>query len=657
MGCVRHLTDRRLDMTIPLLPDDPPTAPSDPVAAARLERAALALENARLLDAEQQARRAAESGARRTARLQAVTSSLAEALTPAQVAEVVTAAVLDAVGAYAGGVLLLSGDGEHLEIIESLGYPGDVLAEWQRYAVSLPVPSSEAVRTGEAVWVASREQLAAHYPALIDTVARTGTSALAAVPLLVHGRVIGTLNLSFAVPQAFPQEDRDFILVVARQCAQSLERASLYDRERVARATAEAAQQRLRFLSEASAVLSSSLDYETTLGSLARLIVPRIADWCAIDVVEPAGTIRRLTVAHADPAKLDRVKELATHARLTGDTPAGPRSVIDSGRAVLVSVITDAQLVAAARSDAHLSLMRELGPRSTMIVPVIARGRALGAITLVSAESGRHFGQEDLALVEDLAGRAAVAVDNARLYREAQEALTLRDEFIASISHDLRTPLTLIKGLAQLLARQASRSGTAGADRLVEGLGRIDAATTKMVTLIGDLLDLARLQTGRPLELHRERLNLVALVEQLVTEHQRGLQEERVRLRSALPEIYGAWDPARLERVFSNLLSNAIKYSPDGGAIIVSVAQDQDMSSDQPSVRVVVQDQGMGIPAADMPRIFERFYRGSNVEGRVAGTGIGLAGSRQIVEQHGGTITLESTEGAGATVTVRLPLT
>ena len=236
----------------------------------------------------------------------------------------------------------------------------------------------------------------------------------------------------------------------------------------------------------------------------------------------------------------------------------------------------------------------------------------------------------------------------------AEEASRQRDEFLASASHDLKTPLTTIKALAQLLQRRAAHVSAPDAQRFEEGLATIDAATSKMITQIDDLMDVVRLQTDRPLDLHPRPMDLVGLARKVVAEQQQTTEHHHIRVEAAMPQLIGSWDPARMERVLDNLLGNAVKYSPTGGEIVVGVSHEQTAAGDW--AVLVVRDQGVGIPAADLPHVFEPFHRARNV-GKVAGTGIGLAGVRRIVEQHGGAITAESREGVGSAFRVRLPLT
>jgi signal transduction histidine kinase len=291
---------------------------------------------------------------------------------------------------------------------------------------------------------------------------------------------------------------------------------------------------------------------------------------------------------------------------------------------------------------------------SYLAVPVVSRsGEVLGGLFFGHPEPG-VFTERAERLVVGLAAMAAVAMDNARLYGQVQEAVRTRDEFLAAAAHDLKTPLTSIKGISQLLRRRVARGGVAATDRLLDSLAGIDATATKMAAQIDELLDLTRLQMGQPLELRRQPTDLVELVRRSVAEQQQSTERHRIHLATSQAELRGRWDAARLARVAENLLSNAIKYSPDAGDVVVTVTREQQAGTAW--AVLAVRDQGLGIPAADLPRIFERFHRAGNVVGRIAGTGIGLASVRQIVEHHGGTIAVESQEGRGSTFTVRLPL-
>jgi signal transduction histidine kinase len=243
----------------------------------------------------------------------------------------------------------------------------------------------------------------------------------------------------------------------------------------------------------------------------------------------------------------------------------------------------------------------------------------------------------------------------ARAQAEAEASLRSRDETLASISHDLRTPLTSIRGVAQLLQRRISRGGALDPAELVERLGRIEEQTTLMARMIDDLLDVARIEAGRPLELHLETCDLLALTEKTAADVQRTTDHHRIRVVSTVEgELTGAFDCVRIERVALNLLTNAVKYSPDGGEVLVTLNRESGPAGAW--AVMTVRDQGIGIPPEDVPHIFERFYRASNVGDGIRGTGLGLAGAQQIVRQHGGEIEASSLPGLGTTITVRLPI-
>lgn len=315
-------------------------------------------------------------------------------------------------------------------------------------------------------------------------------------------------------------------------------------------------------------------------------------------------------------------------------------------------------------------------------------GRHLGCLCLLAREDGT-FGEEDEAILVQLAQMASVALENARLYEEAQEAVRVRDDFLAAASHDLKSPLTAIHGQAQLLQRHVRRG--VAPEQLLGGLTTIETVALGMAAQVDELLDVARLRIGEPLALERRPTDLVALARQHVERCQAGTTSHQVRLKTSLStsclifkkeaeqvqsapwkhatcthtcsaSLVGDWDPVRIGRVLDNLLSNAVKYSP-GGVVVVTV----DRGEAPPARRrggvaagnwavFSVLDHGLGIPKNDLGRVFERFHRGANVIGRIAGSGIGLAGARQIVEQHGGTIEVSSVEGHGSTFTVHLPL-
>jgi PAS domain S-box-containing protein len=410
-----------------------------------------------------------------------------------------------------------------------------------------------------------------------------------------------------------------------------------------------------RFLAEAGAALAESLDYEVTLARAAQLAVPRLADWCFVDLLGEDGHAYRLAVAHADPAK----EALAREAR---NFPADPKfhsahpptQALITGQAVLIADYNDTIIQAAARNEAHLCLSRALALRSIIVVPLVARGRALGVLTFATtAETERRFGADELAVAEELARRCALALDNAYLYRQAREALQLRDQFVAIASHELKTPVTSAKGYLQLLARQLGRGAT-DTERLQRYLQQTDISIGRLEMLVSDLLDASRIQQGR-LDLRPEYFDLVALGESVTDRFERAVERvagHTLVLESTGP-VSGSWDRDRLDQVLTNLVSNALKYSPAGGEVRVTIDWDADTTPKR--ARIIVSDRGLGIPLDEQATLFQPFARGSAASNSIGGTGLGLYIVRQIIEAHSGTVTLASTPGQGTNVTVLLP--
>ena len=310
-------------------------------------------------------------------------------------------------------------------------------------------------------------------------------------------------------------------------------------------------------------------------------------------------------------------------------------------------VITDID-----QADLVNPLLAARGIHSLLGVPLLIEGQALGVLHVGSLRRREFTGQET-ALLQRVADRVALALDRARLYAEAQEALRIRNEFLSAITHDLGNPVSAIRmesrSLQQLEAVQRRNP------ELFEGLMQIEATANRMWKQVEELLDLARLQTGRPLELHWQPMDLAATLREMVAAQQATTDGHRFLLELETATLDGEWDRTRLERVLTNVLGNAIKYSPDGGEISVRLRREEDPKQPGGWAIIEVRDGGIGIPAADLPHIFERFHRAGNVRGRFAGTGIGLAGAREIVQHHGGDMAVTSQEGDGTTVSIRLP--
>jgi PAS domain S-box-containing protein len=397
-----------------------------------------------------------------------------------------------------------------------------------------------------------------------------------------------------------------------------------------------------RFLADATAALNDSLDYERALDAVAKLAVPTLVDCCTVHVAED-GALRLVAVAHVDPSTAALAHELAHWYETEADSGALPRSLRGMRPEVVTEVTED--VLPIALSPAHAAVLRAMIVRSYVAAPLVARGRILGAIHLMMGESGRTFSQADLPFVEDLARRAASAVDNARLYHDAQEAVVAREEFLNIASHELRTPLTVLQLAVQQWARSAESEsqGRAG----MPSLQRVERAMKRLTLLVENLLDVSSGQAARELDL--EDLDLSKVVGEVVT----GMQEETSRSGSevsvqASGSPVGRWDKRRLEQVVTSLLSNALKFGSKKPVVVtIDGAMDR-------CVRLSIRDQGIGIPLEEQSRIFERFQRAVSSR-HYGGFGLGLWLVRRAVEAHGGTIGVTSEPGAGATFTVELP--
>jgi signal transduction histidine kinase len=604
-------------------------------------------ERARLLVAEREARAAAERAAARTAQLQAITAAFAEAITPAQVAQVVLNQVILQLGASAGGIGLLDAGRAQIDLIFTTGYSDALVQQYRSIAVSTPVPYAEAIYCGQPIWIESSEQYAARYPHLAEVPPLPAASS--SLPLIVNRKIIGGLMIQFANERAFPPDEQAFILALAQQCAQAIDRARLYEAEQRARVEADAARRRALFLADASRALAASLDYTTTLALIARLAVPALADWCAVYILGDGGAIELLAAQHADPQHIELAYELHRRFPPRPRAPGGVMEVLRTGQPHILPEIDDAVLQAVAHAPEHLELLHAIGFASMMIVPLTARGARLGAITFISSTPERRFGPDDLALAEELGRRAAQAIDNAQLYREAQEAVRLRDIFFSVAAHELKTPLTSLLGQAQLLQRRGQREGTLN-ERDLRAAGVVVEQAARLNRMVTALLDISRIEQGK-LSIDRAPVDVAALARQVVEEIQQMLTQHTIDYRAPADPLLVSGDALRLEQVLQNLVGNAVKYSPEGGTVAVRVARHGS------SACVSVADQGIGIPPAAIPQLFQRFYRASNVDDRkISGMGIGLYVVKEIVELHGGTVAVESEEGRGSTFTVCLPL-
>ena len=401
---------------------------------------------------------------------------------------------------------------------------------------------------------------------------------------------------------------------------------------------------RQRFLSEASTLLASSLDYQLTLTRVAQLAVPGLADWCAIDMLEADGSIQQLAVAHVNPDKVKQAHELQRRYPLDPSAEVGVPRVLRTGKTEWTAVVPDEGLVRAAKDPEQLALWRSLGLTSVILAPLVARGRTIGVISLVSAESGRQYTEADVRLAEDLATRAAVAVDNARLFRDVELADRRKNEFLAMLGHELRNPLAPIVTALHLLRQKSDGA-------LEREIAVIDRQSQLLTRLVDDLLDVSRITRGK-IELNLAPLKISEVLSRAVELAHPLLEAREQRLETRLDA--GLWvegDSLRLAQVIANLLSNAAKYSPHGSAIVLAAAREGDR------VVIRVSDNGQGIPPDLLPFVFDLFVQGDrSLDRSQGGLGIGLTLVRELVALHGGSAQAKSGGvGKGAEVIVRLP--
>jgi signal transduction histidine kinase/ActR/RegA family two-component response regulator len=390
------------------------------------------------------------------------------------------------------------------------------------------------------------------------------------------------------------------------------------------------------------------VDFDSTLQKVASLAVPSFADWATVDLAEGDRTLRRVAVAHTDPTKVELAHEL--HRRFPPDpaAPQGVWNILRTGRAEIVPDITDDLLAQSAQDEDLLRIIRELGLKSYIGVPLKVRGKTLGVITFINAESGHRYDETDLAVAEDLASRAAIAIENAQLYRELRDADRRKDEFLATLAHELRNPLAPIRNGLQVLRLSGKETGV-----VAEARSMMERQLSQMVRLVDDLLDVSRISRNK-LDLKKQRVTLAAVVHSAVETSRPLVEQSRHSLTVALPPdpVYLDADLVRLAQVFSNLLNNAAKYTEPGGRIWLTA----EVVGHEVAVRV--RDTGLGIPADALPRIFEMFSQvDRNMERSQGGLGIGLTLVRRLVEMHGGTVEARSDgPGKGSEFTVRLPL-
>ncbi|WP_163866157.1 AAA family ATPase [Myxococcus eversor] len=559
--------------------------------------------------------------------------------------EKLMAVCFEAAGATRGALVLDEAGALRVRAVGAISEPVSLERTPLSHASQVPISLLEhAFRTGETLVLAD----AAHQGRFIRDayVVRRAVKSALAVPIQRHGKTVGVLYLeNDLATRAFTPERVGVLRTLSSQIAISLENSRLFEQLHVEVQERRRAERALRFLADSGLALAESLDLEQTLGKAMRLVVPFLADWCMLTVVERGDTLRTLVAVHVDPAKEVLLRELLERHPVDWTSPPALIHALRTGQPFLRAEVTDFMLHEHGHGPEYVERLRELGSRAAMHVPLIAGGKTLGVATFVSDTPGRRYNEVDVGLAQELARRVAASIDNARLYRESQDAIRLRDEFLSVASHELNTPLTSLRLMVQTLLRHTPQGLPPVA---IRGLRTLDSQSLKLATLVEEMLDISRLQAGR-LDLHLSRVDLREVIDAITRRLQEPLERAGCELGLDLEggPLVGHWDAARLRQVLVHLLSNALKFGP-GKPITLRAWAVADV------VHVSVQDQGIGIAADRLAHIFERFERAVSVRA-YGGLGLGLHLVRELVTALGGTLHVESTLGEGSTFSVELP--
>jgi PAS domain S-box-containing protein len=468
-----------------------------------------------------------------------------------------------------------------------------------------------------------------------------GIEGLLIVPLTIGGRRTATLVFYSRHRHAFNVVEVQTARAIGNLAAAAMTTAELYEEQRKSREQAD-------FLVQVGSTLAGSFDYTQTLTALAHLAVPAIADWCAIDILDEDGALRRLASAQADPKKTVLAAEVQ-EGYLGPGSPYSAESVVKSGTPVVLPHISDALASESLRAEPERArVVRSLGLVSYMCVPLSAHNRVMGAISFVAADSGRHFTEQDLRFAKQVTSRAGLAVENARAYVEARDANRLKDEFLATLSHELRTPLNTLLGYARMLLE-----GVIAPAKQRRAIEIVERNATSLSQIVADVLDVSRIISGK-LRLELQPADLPTIVAEAIETVRPAADAKSIRISTtieSLDRVVQA-DAPRLQQVIWNLMSNAVKFTPQGGRIDVRVRHERS------SILVEVADTGIGIAPDFLPYVFDRFRQADSRFSREhGGLGLGLAIARHIVEMHGGQIEVASPgPGKGATFTVSLPM-
>ncbi len=504
------------------------------------------------------------------------------------------------------------------------------ISEGCRFRPGVGLPG-RVLESGKPAWIVDVTRDANFPRTRLGT--ELGVRAGFAFPVLVEDEVLGVLEF-FSSDSAPPDAP---LLHLMAQVGTELGR--VFERKRN--------EERMRLVADVSASLSESLDPMTSLTRLVQPLVPTLADWCMVDVVD-GHELRTVAFEHRDPRKRELVAELAESNKQFG-VLLGVDAVVRTGDTLFSPVTGDEELSQMTRNPEQLRILRNLAPRSLISVPLEARGTRLGALTCVFSAPLRRHRPADLQWMLALAQRASLAIDNARLYRNAQQAIQIREEVVAMVSHDLKNPLSVVLGNAQLLELRLSQQTDVDdvTSKLVSGMLR---AGDRMHRLIRDLLDMAIIEGGQ-LVLDRAPADAVQLVKECIELHEPLFAEkgQHIEFEHDSEALWLSVDRDRFMQALSNLLGNAIKFSPVASRMSVRITRSEHVAC------ISVSDQGPGVPADMVEEIFKRYWQANRAFKR-HGTGLGLFIARSIIEAHGGTVRVTKTSDQGATFTIALPI-